>query len=217
MRLNGFDNLLFDLDGTLVDSSATIAAALAFALERSGLGGFGGRDVTALIGRPLLDIFEGEFGLGRAPALRAVDLYREQYDRLAHAGTRVYPGVEHLLAELQQAGFRLLAATVKPTRIARSVLSGMSLQAYFSDVAGASLGPERRDKCSIIAHAVGRLELDPARSLMIGDRREDIAGARANGLQAIGVSYGFGSMEELRAADPLCVVGHPREIGALFV
>jgi phosphoglycolate phosphatase len=93
----------------------------------------------------------------------------------------------------------------------------MQLREHFDGVAGSSMGHERRDKSSIIAHALNKFELDPACSMMIGDRGQDIAGARDNGLGSIAVSYGFGSMEELRAAGPDHIVGRATEIATILV
>ena len=214
--LDDIDSVLFDLDGTLVDSSGTIGASLAHALDQFAVTRQDDLSVEALIGRPLLDIFEGEFHLDRKQALMAVDVYREYYDRLEHEGTRVYDQVVDLLQTLRAAGYDLYVATVKPTSIAEQVLSGMQIRHYFSGVAGASLGPERRDKSRIIAHAIRRFELDPARSVMIGDRRQDIDGARENGLLTLAVSYGFGSREELRSARPLRIVDRLEEIAGLL-
>ena len=214
--LNDISNVLFDLDGTLVDSRGTIAASLAHALEQVGVNRPDNFSVETLIGRPLLDIFEGDFLLDREQALVAIEIYRDYYDRLEHAGTRVYEEVVDLLQALQAAGYKLYVATVKPTGIAEDVLSGMQLRPYFTGVAGASRGPERRDKSRIIAHAIHKFELDPARSVMIGDRRQDIDGARENGLAALAVSYGFGSRQELVSARPLVIVDRPTEITGLL-
>ncbi len=214
--LNDITSVLFDLDGTLVDSSGTIRASLVHALDQFGVEREDKLQVEALIGRPLLDIFEGEFHLDRKRALEAVDIYRDYYDRLEHEGTSVYAQVVDVLQSLRAAGYGLYVATVKPTPIAEDVLSGMQIRRYFSGVAGASLGPERRDKTRIIAHALRRFDLDPARSVMIGDRRQDVDGARENGLETLAVTYGFGSREELQSARPLRIVDRLQEVVALL-
>ena len=214
--LNDISSVLFDLDGTLVDSRGTIEASLAHALDHLGVKRPDNFNVETVIGRPLLDIFEGKFLLDREQALEAIEVYRDYYDRLDHEGTSVYEEVVDLLQALQDAGYHLYVATVKPTGIAESVLSGMQLRQYFNGVAGASRGPERRDKSRIIAHAIHKFELDPARSVMIGDRRQDIDGARENSLASLAVSYGFGSRQELISAGPLGIADRPREIAGLL-
>jgi len=208
--------VLFDLDGTLVDSRGTIAASIAWALGQIGHDGAGGPPVEALIGMPLFDIFTVTYGFERDAALRAIDLYRAHYDRISPQGSRIYDGVPEDLGKLRARGLGLYVATVKPTPIARKVLADVGLAAFFDGVAGASMGPERRDKASIIAHALDRFGLDPADSLMVGDRDQDVNGARSNGLRAVGVTYGFGGADEIAAARPDAVVTTPGAIDALF-
>lgn len=194
--------VLFDLDGTLVDSSGAIGASLAHALERAGVPWPAGLEVRSLIGLPLVDIFSGHFGLAGQPAERAIADYRAHYDAEARAGTRVYDHVEQTLEALCRGDRRLVLATVKPTAIAAKVLEEMGLAAWFSGVAGSSMDHARRDKGDIIHHALRRFGLDAAHAVMVGDRRQDIVGARRNGLAAVGVTWGFGSREELEAAAP---------------
>ena len=128
---NRIQNLVFDLDGTLVDSSRTIIASLEFALNGLSIDPVGRNPVENLIGTPLLDIFRQEFDMSDEQAYRAIDLYREHYDDLAQAGTRVYGNIREVLPHLKGAGYRLFIATVKPTRIAEKVLSDLDLDCWF--------------------------------------------------------------------------------------
>lgn len=210
-------NILFDLDGTLVDSSGAIRAALAYALERGGLRFPDDRTVERLIGTPLLDIFRDEFGVTGVAAEQAIADYRRHYDAEAQAGTRVYDHVEDCLEALRTAGCTLVVATVKPSPIAAKVLSEMGLERYFSGVTGSSMDHARRDKGDIIRHALREHGLDAAHSAMVGDRAQDIRGARSNQLYAVGVTYGFGPLEELTAAAPDHLVGCCSEIPGLLL
>jgi len=215
--MNMIRYLLFDLDGTLVDSSLTISASLYYALDRLGISTAGQAPVASIIGMPLLDIFRGPYEMTHEQANAAVAHYRECYDNLAQAGTRVYDNIREALSTLQEGGFGLYVATVKPTPIAEKVLRDLDLRGYFDGVAGASMSHERRDKASIIAHALRKFDLDPLQSLMIGDRDQDIFGARQNGLPCIAVTYGFGSRGELESARPEHMAGHAGEIVALLM
>jgi phosphoglycolate phosphatase len=210
-------NILFDLDGTLVDSSGAIRASLAYALERGGLRFPDDRPVERLIGTPLLDIFRDEFGVTGAAAEQAIADYRAHYDAEARAGTRVYDHVEDCLEALRAAGCTLVVATVKPSPIAVKVLSEMGLDRYFSGVAGSSMDHARRDKADIIRHALQAFGLDAAHSAMVGDRAQDIRGARSNRLYAVGVTWGFGPLEELTAAAPDHLAGCCSEIPGLLL
>jgi phosphoglycolate phosphatase len=210
-------NILFDLDGTLVDSSCAIRAALAHALERGGLCFPEDRPVERMIGLPLLDIFRDEFDLTGAAAERAIADYRAHYDAEAQAGTRIYDHVESCLEALRAAGCTLVVATVKPSPIAAKVLAEMGLAPYFSGIAGSSMDHARRDKADIIRHALREQGLDAAHSAMVGDRAQDIRGARSNQLCAVGVTWGFGPLEELTAAGPDHLVGCCSELPGLLL
>jgi len=212
---NKFDkvrNLLFDLDGTLIDSSETISTCVHYALDRVGVSADIDTPVEALIGKSLLDIFLDSFAMTEEQAEVAIFHYRDHFDRQGQNGTQVYPDIRNVLSDLQKAGYRLYIATVKPTSIAEKVLSDLRLRTYFDGVAGSSMNHERRDKAGIIAHALHKHELDPIRSMMIGDRAQDISGARDNGLFAVAVTYGFGTRQELQAAGPDHMVDHSLEI-----
>ncbi|MBT8048025.1 MAG: HAD hydrolase-like protein [Xanthomonadales bacterium] len=215
--MNNVRNVLFDLDGTLVDSSRTISTCIEYALQQTGAVPDREVQVRTLIGKPLLDIFRDVFSLTPAQTASAIGHYREHYDDLAQAGTEVYDSVHEMLSHLGQGGYRLFIATVKPTPIAGKVLADLQLRNHFEGIAGASMGPERRDKTRIIAHALRKFDLDPSQSLMIGDRDQDILGARANRMSAIAVTYGFGSRNELISARPDHLVGHSKDIAPLLM
>ena len=215
--LKGIRNVLFDLDGTLVDSSRTIGLSIEFALNGMQVNKTADKPVETMIGAPLLDIFRNEFELTDEQAYAAIDLYRNHYDSLNQAGTVVYESIREVLPALKEAGYRLFIATVKPTSIADKVLSDLDLRSCFDGIAGSSMDSKRRGKSSIIAYALETFGLDPLQSIMIGDRNQDIEGARENGMAAIGVTYGFGSREELIEAQPTHLVDHSKEIITLLV
>lgn len=215
-KVREIHNVLFDLDGTLVDSSGAIRASLVYALDRLGRTWPDDLEVQGLIGMALVDIFDRRFGIVGAPADQAIAYYREHYDSEARHATRVYDHVEDTLALLHRDGRRLVLATVKPTAIARKVLEEMGLAAWFSGVAGSSMDHARRDKGDIIRHAVERYGLEPGFSVMVGDRAQDIGGARRNGMRSVGVTYGFGTAEELTAAGADCLVAGASELPAVL-
>jgi phosphoglycolate phosphatase len=216
-ELRKLHNVLFDLDGTLVDSSKTILDSVFHALETLGVDPQSGPDVRSLIGMPLFDIFVGQYGMAEDRAQLAIDHYRAYYEQLNQAGTTVFAGVRDGLAALQESGLQLFIATVKPTSIAEKVLSDLGLREHFAGVAGASMGPERRDKTSIIAHALSTFGLIADRTVMVGDRDQDILGARANGLPSMAVTYGFGQRDELAAARPDHSADHFRDVSRILV
>lgn len=217
LRMRDIHNVLFDLDGTLIDSSGAIRASLEHALEQLGAQWPKEMAVDSIIGMPLLDILRERFGITGDRAELGIGHYRDHYDEHARDRTRVYDHVEELLERLRRERLNLFLATVKPTRIAEKVLEEMHLARWFSGVAGSSMDHSRREKSAIIGHALNAFNLAAEHSVMVGDRSQDIHGARRNGMRAVAVTYGFGSREELIAAGPDHIVACSSEIGALLL
>jgi phosphoglycolate phosphatase len=215
-QIQKINHILFDLDGTLVDSSGAIQAALDHALQSLGRHYPPDCRVEQLIGTPLVDIFREQFGIVGEPAEQAIAHYRQYYDRQAQAGTRVYDHVKETLDRLCASGIGLFVATVKPSAIAEKVLRDMGLKRYFKGVSGSSMDHLRRSKGDIIRHTLQQYGLEPGHSVMVGDRAQDIHGARQNGLYAVGVTYGFGTLAELTAAGPDHLARCASEIPALL-
>ena len=209
-------NVLFDLDGTLVDSSGTIADCIAHSLRELALDAHCQTPLKSLIGLPLLDIFRDHYGLNEDQAQTAIDIYRVQYDAMKQAGTRVYEDIDSVLSTLRGSGLRLFLATVKPAPIAEKVLTDLGMRSYFAGVAGSSMDHRLRRKSEIIGHVLATWALQPEHSLMVGDRSQDIEGARANGLRSIGVGWGFGSLAELQAATPDHIVTRAADLPAII-
>ena len=210
-------NILFDLDGTLVDSSAAIRASLDHALQRLGSGWPADMAIESVIGMALVDILRERFGITGDLAEAGVQHYREHYDVHAQSHSCVYDQIGDVLPQLRCAGCRLFVATVKPGPIAEKVLQDMGLSPWFSGVAGSSMDHSRREKSAIIEHALREFDLAPEHSVMVGDRAQDIEGARRNGLRAVGVTWGFGSPEELAAAGPDHIVHRSGELAPLLL
>lgn len=207
-------NLLFDLDGTLVDSRETIHLSLNHTLRCLGFSEITPEQTASFVGAPLLDIFMTAFGMPREQAETAIDEYRDFYEKLGHNGTYVYENVAEVLAALRAEGHRLFIATVKPEPVARRVLEYQGFLQHFDGVSGSSMDSSRKYKVEIIAHALETFGLQQGLSIMIGDRHHDISGARENGLRSIGVSYGYGSRAELEQAGADHVLNAMNELPA---
>lgn len=193
-----YDVILFDLDGTLTESGIGITRSVAYALKKHGIVETDQRKLDRFVGPPLIDSFMGFYGFTAQQARQAVEDYREYYAVTGIFENRVYDGVPALLRALKAAGKRCVLATSKPEHYAVQILAHFELAAYFDLVAGATMDETRTNKADVIAYALERI--GPGRAVMVGDREHDILGARANGLPAIGVLYGYGSREELEAA-----------------
>lgn len=208
-------NLLFDLDGTLTDPRDGITRCIAHALAGMGVEAPPLPSLERYIGPSLFVSFRELLGTEDAGRVRqAVDLYRERYRDTGLYENRVHEGIVTALADLRRTGHRLLVVTTKPTVFARQVVEHFGLAEHFSDVIGAHLDGSRSDKAELIGHALTAHALAAVDSVMIGDRRDDILGARATETGSIGVLWGFGSRQELEQAGAGRLCRRPVELPA---
>jgi phosphoglycolate phosphatase len=141
-----------------------------------------------------------------------VSLYRERFSTVGLFENAVYPHVPQMLAELRATSYRLFVATSKPKVYAEEILHHFSLEGYFVEVCGSELNGRFDDKAELVGALLERHGLPPCQTVMVGDRKEDVLAARRNGLSSLGVTYGYGSKEELTGSgvDHLC--GDPLEV-----
>jgi phosphoglycolate phosphatase len=194
--------ILFDLDGTLTDPREGITRSVQYALAKLGIDE---PDLTALehfIGPPLLQCFMSTYALDEATGWQAVNYYRERFRVTGLYENQVFDGVEALLAALVAQGRTLYVATSKPTVFAEEIARHFGFDRYFKRIYGSELDGTRTNKVELLAHVLESERLAPHSTLMIGDRKHDLIGARRNGLQAVAVGYGFGSREELLGEAP---------------
>jgi phosphoglycolate phosphatase len=194
--------VLFDLDGTLVDSLPGIAAGINAVLGTA----YPPEEIRRYVGPPLHDTFAALTGAGDVEDLVAE--YRRVYAEIMVDGTRVFEGIREALAALD--GTTLAVATSKAQPLATALLDGLGLADHFAAIVG-PVPPARDDKAQTIAQALAALGR-PVTATMVGDRHHDIDGAHANGLRAVGVTWGFGTREELAGADVL--VNSPGELSS---
>lgn len=217
MPLQNTQNVLFDLDGTLIDSREGIVASLRHAFRALGLPVPAEVDLAAMIGPPLHVALRGLLDTSDSLLIaRCVAAYRQHYAKVGVHGHRLYPDIVQTLETLRARGVRLYVATSKPVLFARRILAGLHLDHQFLAIHGSELDGSRADKAELIAHLLTQERLDPQACVMIGDRHFDIVGARANAMRAIGVSWGIGSREELHAAGAYAIVDTPGALPALL-
>ncbi|MBI6851358.1 HAD family hydrolase [Pseudomonas cichorii] len=197
-----YQNILFDLDGTLTDPRLGITRSIQFALAKLGIDE---PDITRLehfIGPPLLQAFMQFYDMDEARAWEALTLYRERFKVTGLYENQVFDGVPELLEALAGQGRTLYIATSKPWVFAREIARHFDFAKYFKVIYGSELDGTRTDKVELIAHLLEQEGLDPKQTLMIGDRKHDLIGGLRNGLDVAAVGYGFGSHEELTAQSP---------------
>jgi phosphoglycolate phosphatase len=202
--------VLFDLDGVLVDSRAAITTSLNHALAEHGQPTRPPAELYHLIGPALADAFAELAGLPRDSDLvvACVASYRAHYRTESLRSTTLVPGMPDVLEQIATTR-RVAVATSKPAAFAEPILATLGLRHLFVTVAGPDLNPFGETKAATIAKA---LEVAGRPAVMVGDRRHDIAGAHANGLPAIGVTWGIGDANELRAAGADLLVDDPWEL-----
>lgn len=196
-----YDYLLFDLDGTLTDPGEGITNSVAYALRKQGIEVTDKKELYCFIGPPLSESFSRFFGFSMEESLRCVEYYREYYRDKGIFENLLYDGIPELLATLKSRGKKIILATSKPELFAKQILDHFGLTEYFDHICGASMDESRNKKAAVIEYALETAKLDDlARAVMIGDREHDINGARLNGLDSIGVLFGYGDRPELEAA-----------------
>lgn len=206
--------LLFDLDGTLIDSSVGITRCAAHAFEQLDEPVPDAATLRSWIGPPLRDSF-APLLVTPARVEAAVQHYRDRYETHGWAEHTVYPGIESALTALHATGARLAVVTAKNEPHARKILASLPFGDLFDDITGATLDGRLSHKPELIAESLRRLHAAPSDCTMIGDRRMDIEGAVHHGMRGVGVLWGFGSAAELLSAGAWRVLAEPAELVSL--
>jgi phosphoglycolate phosphatase len=204
--------VLFDLDGTLVDSTPGIWASVRVAAAALGLPEPTAGQLTAMVGPPLQDGFAHVLGVPADDVPRAVAAYREHYAAGAVRDVAVHAGVPELLEELADEA-TLAVATSKPGPFALRILEHTGLRPFFASVHGATLDGAVRHKEQVVAAALAAHPAGRA-PVLVGDREHDVLGAAACGLPCIGAGWGPAPAGELAAAGAAVVVATPAEVPA---
>ncbi len=204
--------VLFDLDGTLVDTVPDLAACVDRTLAELGVPARGeaavrtwvGNGVERLIDRALAGRMEG----GAEPGLRARALARflELYERHACERSRPYPGAAEALARLHRQGIRLACVTNKPQRPAEALLAHFGLDAFLERVVGGGRLAHVKPHPEPLLHALAELAVEPGAAVMVGDSSNDVAAARAAGIAVVCVGYGYNHGRDIRECAPDAVI-----------
>jgi phosphoglycolate phosphatase len=197
-----YNNVLFDLDGTLTDPKTGITKSVQYALAKAGIIETDLSRLIPFIGPPLQQSFMEYYSFTEAQAWEAVTAYREYFRVTGIYENERYEGIPELLTALLAQGRRLFVATSKPQVFADVVIRHFNLLPYFTAVYGSELDGTRADKGELIRYLLTKENLAAEHTIMVGDRKHDIIGAKKNNIAAVAVGYGYGSTEELEAAAP---------------
>ena len=204
-------DVLVDLDGTLLDPKPGILGSIQYALRCLGAPVPPIDDLAWAIGPPLRTTFPRLLGAGDRTE-EAVALYRENYRNGAMYDAVVYTGIPQALETFSVAGCRLIVATAKPHFFARPILEHFDLARHFAAIHGPELDGTNDSKADLIAHIVERHRLDTAAVIMIGDREHDVNAATRNSIRTVGVTWGYGSADELTAAGAAALCPSPHDL-----
>ena len=196
--------ILFDLDGTLTDSQEGITKSVQYALSSFNILEENLTKLRCFIGPPLKEAFCKNYGFSEDIVPEVIKKYRERFSTIGWSENALYPGVKEVLEELKAKGFILGIASSKPEVFVNRILEHFKIHNYFQVITGSELDGTRSHKEEVVQEAMKRLKLteeDKRLCVLIGDKIHDVEGAHISGIHCIGVSYGFGSDEELQEAE----------------
>jgi len=209
-------NILFDLDGTLTDPKEGIVNSILYALDKLDIQENHINELDTFIGPPLRGSFKERYNLSDNLADKAVTFYREYFAEKGLYENQVYTGVVEFLEFLVSQKYQLFLATSKPTVFSDKILRHFNLHKYFTGIVGSNLDNTRTDKSEVIAYVISTYNLQPKNSIMVGDRKLDIIGAKNSSMRSIAVTWGYGSLEEITQHKPDFIVNSYNEMKLLF-
>lgn len=207
--------ILFDLDGTIINSQEGITKCVQYALKAYGIDEPDLNQLLCFIGPPLELIFRRNYGMTREDAWQSVVKYRERFDSKGIFECFLYDGVKETIIRMKENGYVLALASSKPETACRRILEHFELLPYFDEVAGATLDGAISTKEEVLEELGRRMSdsgISKEEMCLIGDTKYDAAGAKAFGISCIGVSYGFGTREELKEAGADAVFDTIKEV-----
>lgn len=202
--------ILFDLDGTLTDSGEGIINSVIPALEHYGIAIPPREELRVFVGPPLHDTFL-RFGVPADQLGNATKIYRSRYIPIGKFENAPYPGIPELLETLKSQGHKLFVATSKPEPMAAEILEHFDLAQYFDRICGASMDTSRSSKEAVIAYLLEQ-NGSAENMVMVGDTKYDVIGAKAHGIPTIGVSWGYGEIDEMLEAGAAAIAHTTQEL-----
>lgn len=194
--------ILFDLDGTLLNTEEGISKCVRHALEKFGIQEEDQKKIRRFIGPPLFDSFQREYGFSEEDSWKAVAYYRERYDDIGVWECKLYPQVEETLQKLSEQGYRIGVASSKPEKFCPLLMKHFGIDKYFEVIGGATSDGKAGSKAAVLEDVLKRFGVTGKNEVvLIGDTRYDALGAKEVGIDCIGITYGFEQdMDSMREA-----------------
>lgn len=213
-----FRVILLDLDGTLTDPKSGITNSIRYALTKLGRSCPAATELEWCIGPPLQKSFMQLLDTAdTALADSAVLQYREYFAKTGIFENQVYPGIVDALDKLSSSGYSLMVATSKPQVFAEKVLQHFHIAGFFQRVYGSELDGTRSDKSDLIRYILDQENIAASDAIMIGDRKHDVIGARANSVHSAAVRWGYGTPAEFAEVRPDQIFESPEHMQAYFI
>jgi len=214
-----YEYILFDLDGTLTDSSEGIMKSILYALDTMGVERPSDETLKLFIGPTLDYSFRTYMKFDEDTIKEGVRLYRERYSTVGKFENRPYDGIDKVLELLKNKGCKLLVASGKPETFVIDIMKHFDLMKYFDFCAGSTLDGTRSTKDDIIAYAFDKMNITPDKYdkvLMVGDRKFDVNGAKIIGIDCLGVRFGFAPEGELEEAGATYIADDMNHLYKMF-
>jgi phosphoglycolate phosphatase len=214
LKLENKKLLIFDLDGTLINSALDLALAVNFMLEQLGrdtfeeevIHGWVGNGALTLVKRALLGAREVDAHLDEAYVENALKIFLDYYEKNLCNATLPYPNVPQTLTVLKEKGYTLAIVTNKPYPFVSPILQGLGLESLFALILGGDSLPEKKPHPLPLLHVCETLGYEVASSVMIGDSKNDILAANACAMDSVGVTYGYNYGEDIGVHNPTAIV-----------
>ena len=209
--------ILFDLDGTLTDPALGITNSIMYSLKSFGIEVSNRKDLYVFIGPPLHQQFMDYCHFSSEEADKAVAKYREYFSVTGLFENDPYPHINEVLASLKNKGYKIALATSKPEIYAKQILEKFDMAQYFDIIKGSRLNDKTENKTRIMKEAMDFFNDDDlSKYVMVGDRKFDMLGAKELGIDSIGVTYGYGSRQELEESQATIIIDDCIQLNDIF-
>ncbi len=211
-----YNAVLFDFDGTIADTGRGIFASIQYAVECLGFKPLDNETLRRFIGPPIYDSFKRELGLDDEKSDFAVKKYREKYAESGIYELDLYEGIISLIKRLRENGIKIGIASSKPQNFLIRIVDFLEITDLIDFISAPSADDTPQSKASLISNASEALNIPKDKILMVGDRYFDINGANGAGVESVGVTFGYGSEEELKKAGATYIAGCADEIDGII-
>lgn len=205
--------VLFDLDGTLINSEEGITRSVSYALAYYGIKVENLADLRCFIGPPLEVMFQEKYQFDEEKCKEATEKFRERYQVKGILECTLYDGVKEALERLKADGYRIALASSKPEELCKRILNRFEITGYFDEIVGATFDGRINSKDEVLEELERRMtDIKKSEMCLVGDTQYDVCGAKKFGIGCVAVSYGFGDRREFKELGAVCVCDNLKEV-----